>query len=301
MIFSEIYSAYYNTVAKILKGILSGVLSDKDILKIISENAFSESVLTILPAIKEERWQIIGKDLSTPIRHIPTMPLTLLEKRWLKAVLEDPKIKLFGVNIDLGDVKPLFTSGDYKVFDKYSDGDPFEDEEYIERFRLVLNAIKEKKPLVALMNNRSGNRIKVRFFPEYLEYSEKDDKFRVIAKGCRFSQFNLARFISCEYYEGNGPWNEKTREIKEKEVTLLIKDERKAMERVMLHFAHFEKSAEKIDDKNYRVKIKYLENDETEIVIRVLSFGPYVKVSEPSGFVDLIKERLNLQKSCGLI
>ncbi len=300
MIFSEVYSAYYNTVAKILKLILEGESSEKEILKIVKENAFSESVLTVLPSIKEEKWQIIDKHFSTPIKHIPTMPLTNLQKRWLKAVLEDPRLKLFGINMELDEVEPLFTPEDYKVFDKYSDGDPFEDAEYIARFRLILDAIKEKKPIVAKMYNRTGNKIKVRFFPKYLEYSEKDDKFRVIATGCRFSQFNLARFISCEYYEENGDWNEQTRDIKTKELTLLIKDERKAMERVMLHFAHFEKSAEKIDDEHYRVKIKYLENDETEIVIRVLSFGPYIKVLEPESFVNLIKERLNLQKSCGL-
>ena len=40
--------------------------------------------------------------------------------------------------------------------------------------------------------------------------------------------------------------------------------------------------------------------DETEIVIRVLSFGPYVKVLEPESFANLIKERLISQKSCEL-
>ena len=39
---------------------------------------------------------------------------------------------------------------------------------------------------------------------------------------------------------------------------------------------------------------------ETEIVIRVLSFGPYVKALEPESFVNLIKERLISQKSCEL-
>lgn len=46
--------------------------------------------------------------------------------------------------------------------------------------------------------------------------------------------------------------------------------------------------------------MKYDGEDETEIVIRVLSFGPYVKVLEPSSFVNLIKERLISQKSCDL-
>lgn len=68
----------------------------------------------------------------------------------------------------------------------------------------------------------------------------------------------------------------------------------------MLHFSHFEKQAVKIDDIHYSVRIQYYENDETEIVIRVLSFGPYVKVSEPQSFVNLIKGRLISQKNCGL-
>lgn len=67
----------------------------------------------------------------------------------------------------------------------------------------------------------------------------------------------------------------------------------------MLHFAHFEKQAERMDDK-YILRLKYYENDETELVIRVLSFGPYVKVQEPESFVDLIKERLISQRSCEL-
>lgn len=300
MIFNEIYSAYYNTVAKILKSALSDEISEKEVLDIVNQNAFSESVLTILPAIKDEKWQIIDKTFSTPLYNTPTMPLTTLEKSWLKAILLDPRIKLFGADIDLGDTKPLFTADDYRIFDKYADGDPFDDKEYIKNFRLLLSAIKEKRAVIARMYNRHGNKVKVHFLPLRLEYSEKDDKFRVIASGCDFSQFNLGRFISCDYYDEKDASDKIPHKIKSKEVTLLIKDERKAMERVLLHFAHFEKSTEKIDDKHYRVKIKYLENDETEIVIRVLSFGPYVKVCEPEAFIDLIKERLILQKSCGL-
>ena len=69
----------------------------------------------------------------------------------------------------------------------------------------------------------------------------------------------------------------------------------------MLHFAHFEKQAERLEDNRYILKLKYYENDETEIVIRVLSFGPCVRVVEPESFVSLIKERLISQQDCGLI
>ena len=79
-----------------------------------------------------------------------------------------------------------------------------------------------------------------------------------------------------------------------------IVDERNALERVMLHFAHFEKRAERLGDNRYLLRMKYYESDETEIVIRVLSFGPCVKVLEPQSFVNRIRERLIAQKSCGL-
>lgn len=136
--------------------------------------------------------------------------------------------------------------------------------------------------------------------PKGFEYSVKDDKIRIVATGCKFKQFNLGRVVSCDFYNGNGPWNEKPKAERRKNLTLLITDERNALERAMLHFAHFEKQAERTDDGRYILRLKYYENDETEIVIRVLSFGPYVKVLEPESFVNLIKERLISQKSCEL-
>lgn len=81
---------------------------------------------------------------------------------------------------------------------------------------------------------------------------------------------------------------------------LEITDERNALERAMLHFAHFEKQAERMDGYHYRLRIRYYENDETEMLIRVLSFGPYVKVLEPESFIELVKQRLVCQKSCEL-
>lgn len=40
MIFSELYSAYYNTVAAIISGILDGEHSEKELQKIVADRAF---------------------------------------------------------------------------------------------------------------------------------------------------------------------------------------------------------------------------------------------------------------------
>lgn len=302
MIFSELYSAYYNTVAKIITHAFGPDVTEKDLQQCVLDEAFSESILTILPALKNGRWPLLEDDLSPALEHIPTMPLTTLEKRWLKAITEDPRVKLFGVSFpELVDVEPLFTSEDYKIYDQYGDGDPFEDEQYILHFRVILDAIKQGKPVKICTMNRRGKELWVHFYPKGLEYSVKDDKFRIIADGCKFHRFNLARITYCELYRGQREWVERPQLENCRDLTLLVTDERNALERAMLHFAHFEKQTERLEDDKYLLRLKYYENDETEIVIRVLSFGPCVKVLEPENFVDLIKQRLISQKNCELL
>ena len=302
MIFSELYSAYYNTVAAIISAILDGEHSEQKLQKIVVDWAFGESVLTILPALKSEKWQLVHSDMTTKLEHKPTIPLTLLQKRWLKAISLDPRVKLFGVDFpDLADVEPLFTAADYYIYDQYNDGDPFEDEQYIRNFRIILAAIRKRAQIKFDMINRRGNAMFVRCRPLRLEYSEKDDKFRVVTAGWRaVSTVNLAKIRSCAHDIGYRRVSGREKTVAHDTITVKIRDERNAMERFMLHFAHFEKQAEKLDKKHYLVKIKYAHDDESEIVIRILSFGPMIEVLEPEPFRKLIIEKLQKQLSCGL-
>ena len=302
MIFSELYSAYYRTVSEILCAIIEGEHSEKDLQKIVSDHAFGESVLTILPALKSEKWQLMRPDMTTALAHKPTLPLTTLQKRWLKAISLDPRVRLFGVSFPaLEGVEPLFTSADYYVYDKYGDGDPVEDEEYIRQFRVVLEAIRGGTPIKFEMPDRKGRLMFVRCRPVRLEYSEKDDKFRVITAGSRAaSTVNLAKMRACAHDLSGRQFASEERAVIYGTVTVRILDERNAMERFMLHFAHFEKQAEKLDHKHYLVKIKYAIDDESEMVIRILSFGPRVEVTEPQAFRNLIIEKLKKQINCGL-
>ena len=270
--------------------------------KIVTDRAFGESVLTIMPSLKNEKWQLVHSDMTTPLEHKPTMPLTMLQKRWLKAISLDPRVKLFGVEVpDLEDVEPLFTSADYYIYDQYNDGDPFEDEQYIRQFRIILEAIHRGSQIKFEMINRKGNVMFVRCRPLRLEYSEKDDKFRVATAGWRaVSTVNLAKIRSCAHDIGDRRVSGREKTVAHDTITVKIRDERNAMERFMLHFAHFEKQAEKLDKKHYLVKIKYAHDDESEMVIRILSFGPMIEVLEPEPFRKLVIEKLEKQLSCGL-
>lgn len=301
MFFSEIYSAYYNAVAAVLSEAVTHPVSKEELRKIIEKHAFGESVIAISEAIKGERWQLIKADGTTVIKNSPSLPLTLMQKSWLKAIACDPRIKLFGdISFDFPDVEPLFQPSDVIVFDKYLDGDNYTDKAYIANFRLILDAIVNKYPLRIETLNRKGNPVRWIVLPEYLEYSEKDDKFRLIGAGTRFgSTINLGRIMSCKPYEKPYEFNQgKRNRMRRRSVIFELTDKRNALERVLLHFAHFEKTAERIEDDRYRVTINYDKEDETEIVIRILSFGPMIKVVAPQHFIELIKQRLKDQKSC---
>lgn len=306
MLFSEIYSAYYNTVASIISCSQQGKLDSDILFNIVKESAFPESFMTIGSSLETGKWPLIKKDYSTNIKNIPTMPLSILQKKWLKTLCNDKRIRLFvddevlaRLELQLKDVEPLFTENEYYLYDKYSDGDPYDDSEYVKNFRTVLEAIHQKKTISVEYTGRFGQQKRFTCAPYKIEYSEKDDKFRIISKvKNRHTILNIARINSCELAE-----NSKVDDISEEDlpynrrtsVTLEIYDERKAMERVMLAFAHFEKNAVQISDEVYRLTLNYDSFDETELVVRVLSFGPMVKVLEPESFRNLIQERISKQ------
>ena len=302
MIFSELYSAYYKTVACILHKAIDGSLSREEAERIIQENAFSESTLTILPSLREEKWQLLDSKFSTPLKHAPTIPLTSLEQRWLKALLLDPRVRLFDLKIDgLEEIEPLFTPDDYVIYDRYQDGDPYQSAAYRNNFHAVLKALRGKYPLEIEMMNRNDKLVRMYVMPHKLEYSPKDDKFRLITSDQRYtSTINMARILDCRRYYGSKLSDELPEPDEPRVVTMLLTDQRNSLERVMLHFAHFQKQSERIDDLHYRIRIHYDRNDETEMVIRILSFGSNLLVEEPSSLVNTIKNRLQMQKSCGL-
>jgi predicted DNA-binding transcriptional regulator YafY len=64
----------------------------------------------------------------------------------------------------------------------------------------------------------------------------------------------------------------------------------------MLHFSHLDKETERIDENRYKITLYFERDDETELLIRVLSFGPVLKVIFPDDFKKKLIQRLNKQK-----
>ena len=299
MVFHEIYGKYYETIAAILEQAVSGNLTKERLSALVQEHAFGESILTIPTNLKDGTWPLLREDLTTPIRHAPHIPLTNLQKQWMKALLQDPRIRLFDVPEDgLEDVEPLYDPKTFVWFDRYEDGDPYENEAYICRFRMILEALREHRRIKIKFFGHLGTENSWVFLPARLEYSAKDDKFRLyaFARG-RLFIINLARIRSCSLREPFDPAEVPEIRFREKEVVFELTDERNALERVMLHFSDLEKETVRLDETHYRVTLWYKQSDETEILIRILSFGPVLRVLEPEAFLGLIRERLKKQKN----
>lgn len=300
MIFNEIYGAYYGTVTKIINAILeNGAIDKKQLQEIITENAFEDSYLEISQAIKEDRWPFITKELTTTLKNKPTLPLTTLQLRWLRSLVDDKRIRLFldEIPYQLWNYEPLFSLSDIEIYDKYDDCDDYENQFYISVFRKILKAIKENSGLKLSITTRKDTQMTAIVVPLRLEYSEKDDKFRLIAKGynSKMQVFNLSSITSCELCYASSFVNPSAK-VKTKTLVLEVFDKRNALERVMLHFAHFKKQAEKVSDDRYIIRLEYDEKDETELVIRVLSFGPTIRAVASRDFVSQIKKRLETQR-----
>lgn len=296
MLFSEIHGSYFHVVSSILREAVEGNLTEQRITQIVQAQAFAESTLTIPAALKSGDWPLLQAS-KTPIHQVPSRPLSLLEKRWLKSLLQDPRIALFGVSADgLDDVEPLYSPDTIVYFDQYNDGDPFDDPVYQENFRTVLDAIRTHHQI--RVRFRGHTRIKHHpiVAPVKLEYSEKDDKFRLIAVDKKRNHIiNLARVRSCQLEEEFDPAAIRQPKRHLETLTMDLVDERNALERALLHFSHFEKETVRLDDNHYRINLKYEQDDETELLIRVLSFGPVLTVTSPEHFVGLIRDRLTRQ------
>ncbi len=298
MLFNEYYGEYYACVSEIISEALDGTLTQKSLIDITRRKGFAESVLTIPEHLKDETWPLITKDYGTPLHHYPIHPETTLQKRWLKTLLSDPRTCLFNVSDQgLENVEPLFDPQSIICYDRYSDGDPYKDAGYIKRFRTLLEAVKtHRRVRVEFVSHRNKHNI-WDVIPYRLEYSATDDKFRLLCHSRRTKNMtlNLNRISACSLMATFDPDDHPVPLLKNESITLEILNERNVLERAMLQFSYLAKQTERIGDKTYRMTLQYRPEDEIELLIKIISFGPLMKVIEPSGFADLIRERLEKQ------
>lgn len=316
-IFSEIYGTYFRIAAKLLE---KEVTDDKTVRDTVQREGFRDSVLflpqKLIPG--DEDWGLFSRTSDGKLRRITNYPpvkvLTKLQKMWLKAKLSDPRIRLFmdddtisELEKRLGDVSPLYSREHFGFTDRFSDSDDYRSGSYIKHFRMVLEAVKKRKILYIDFVSGHGRRMGGKFVLLKLEYSPKNDKFRAycyLLKNDRIKSsgiINIGRItniidtgrtfrtpVSMEEYFLSRKCSSPA--------VIRVTPARNGVERFMLEFASYEKhTVRDLVSGEYTVELWYDEQDETELLIRLLSFGPVIEIMGPPHLRQMAKERIQRQ------
>lgn len=326
-LFEEIYGTYFQAVRKILLDAKESPLTRKEIEADILSVSSLESALAILPKLFTGAWSPLltsqedgrfscplGGKKGAADKNFLKLPLTKLQKSWLKALLKDPRFRLFFPDASLSqleeafhEIPPLYDTLDFHYFDQYKDGDPYEEPAYRAAFRTILKAMTEHRPLFTAYKSRTGNVLTLEVLPCRFQYSQKDDKFRLLCVSLsnghpkRFHVLNVARIQACHISQNPVParfdWDiSRFQKQAEKPVEIRIRNERNALERCMLRFAHYEKqTVYEPETDTWLCSIYYDPADETELLIELLSFGPVIRILGPENFLAKVRQRVRRQ------
>ena len=307
-LFSEVYGRYYQLMDEILR---RAPLSRAELHELVVRHGFGESVLFFEPRLLDGAWPLLEQrsDGRYYRRVEPTaLPVTMLERSWLKALLADRRLALFLTPEErayltgaLRETEALYRPEDFACFDQYLDGDPYEAAEYQAHFRTALAAVEQGQVLEVVFCSGRGERRQELFWPQRIEYSPQDDKFRLCGLCCvagqwaQHSVINMARVQKIRAAAAAKPAGLPS-PPERRELIVDVSRERDGVERFMLEFSMYERTSYyDASAQVCQVKLVYEPRDEREIVMRLLSFGPVVRVESPAIIRDEIQRRVKRQ------
>lgn len=311
-LFNPIYSTYYLISRKLIEKYVKSQrtpFKKEEIEQIIKETAYIEApgeLYDIIYNSNEDLTTIFSystktKELSSSIKKVPEFPLSTIELRFLAAILQDKRVRMFmndktvqAIETKLENVLPLWKTENVKYFDQNKDSDPFENPDYRNLFQTILRAINTKQYLHLVYGRKNFSTI---YTPIHLDYSQKDDTFRLFVKEIKYP-INLRNIKECNITTESPTSEEESTEYETLKVEIF--DNTKThyhFNRAIRQFSYFKKSCKKNEkDNTYEMSVDYDTSDESEIVIKVLMFGPNMKVLEPQSVIDEINYRVTRQK-----
>ncbi|MCR5015129.1 MAG: WYL domain-containing protein [Ruminococcus sp.] len=316
-LFSEIYGTYFRVAAKLLE---NEVTDEKTVRETVLRDGFRDSVLFLPQKLipNGEDWGLFRRTADGNLRRItkkaPVKVLTRLQKMWLKAKLSDPRIRLFmdsetlaSLEQRLADVPPLYGREQFCFIDRFLDSDDYSDEKYIQNFRTALDAVKRRRIVFIEFVSGHGKRMSGRFVLLKMEYSPKNDKFRAYCYQLQNDKvrssgiINIGRITKIEdtgrNYRTPVSMDEYFSSRKCSTPAMIrVSTERNGVERFMLEFASYEKhTVRNLETGQYNVELWYDQQDETELLIRLLSFGPVIEILGPEHLKEQAKRRIKRQ------
>jgi len=328
-LFEEVKNRYMHIAFKVLNQCDKGLLV-KDIIKIVEEEEFEEKVignnfqtfegLLLNKYSESENFNLLKEREGAYYPNIkeankPAVPvrLTKVEKAWLKNMLEDKRVRILLRASTIEKLKGALKDFDGPLISEIIDitnmsklPEPEDGEQFEENFRRLLKAISEGKAVKYSNRDRNGNEYRHKHaLPIRLEYSLKDGRFRVSMYSLeenRSIMANIFNMTDIEIEENRKPEISRAAVIKllhehkysKEPIVLEVTDKKSAMERCFMSFSELERYSRCLEKDKYELKLFYYTFEEEEIIRKILSLGPYVKVVSPEGIREEIIRRIRL-------
>lgn len=321
-IYNEIYGLYYFMLEKILSKAANAEITLKDINNIVSQYGFSESSIYFTPDVISQNgtgYNLLkesGSGYSSILKSNPVKYLTNQQKGFLKSILADKKICLFlddnmlkELKDALADTPQLFNVNDILFRETAADSDNYSDPAYIGNFKKILSAIKQNRALVIVYNNSRGERKTMKLMPYKLEYGIRDDKFRLCGvsiykeRGRGYVKLNLAKILSITMLNQSYKLDFEAfiaAKRKAEPIEIEVYNLRNGFERVFIGLSNYERiSSFNEETSKCTIKLYYSDDDEQELLIQLLSYGPAIKILGPEEFKTKFVERI--RKQCEML
>lgn len=340
-LFNELFSRYAIVLAESVLE-CSGKNSSSSLDEVLKRNisrSFKyysqeecEKVRKTLRACMEEAELVNGKGETRFILEqsnylYDVLPLTKLELRWLMTVLEDPLATVFFSNEQISKLKKAIQDVSFEVkpfkmsainyFDRYNFEERHlragevhirhsKEEAYF--IRKVYKAIIFGEKTKIEYKNWRGEKRYVTCKPAWLEYSRRDDIFRIwYINENKICIINISRILRITVLK-NKKYNkfeqrEELRKLYNQTMTEIqiefYQGEKNLPDRLLTEFSLWKKKCiYDINTQKYTMILYYSTLDEKEILIRLLSYGPYVRViaSEKNYILSELKKRVIAQR-----
>lgn len=228
------------------------------------------------------------------------IPLSRLEIQWIHNVLSHPLAECFLTGDEITRLKDLlkdeglFDINDVILYDQFKlPEDKPQDARFCAIVRCILSAIRSNSRIKVDYVSQNDNQSNYEYSPSFVEYSKRDNRFRIrtIRSDGVVTTLNAERILNVtvldECFDGTKIKEDIDKYIvnNTKELTVCFNETKNIPSRILTEMSCFKKRCVSLGDGRYQMILSYYDEDKREHLIRLLSYGPYVTVSEDSGEV----------------
>lgn len=324
-LFNEVKNRYFQLIFKIINECADGK-AKSEILHIIDEGEFEQKVigknqqsfadLILNRSSEDDNLNLLTEEegMFYPALNVAKPPLpvrfTKLEKYWLKALLEEPGVRMViseetlnKLKESLGDIDTPIKSEYFEMTNTIKLPDILQKEAYEKNFRLILKALQNEKLIRYSNTDRKGNVYENKLaVPVSIEYSMRDARFRVSMYSIddnRPIMANIFTLSDIRIVDEEVNIDRETakkllfqQKYSEEPVVMEVTDKKAAMERCFMCFSGMERTARDLGNNKYEIRLNYYLFEEENLIRSIISLGPYVKVVSPQRIADEIVERV---------